>query len=153
MLATSAVAIIDPNDNVAVAIRSLKQGEIFIVEGEEIHSKENIDAPHKIALKDIEEGEQVIKYGVSIGTAKNRIATGELVHLHNLCSNLDKQQRYTYEPVTPRKSSNSVFDTYFMGFKRGSGEVGTRNHIFILPTVFCANGFTSRLAQIASFHP
>ena len=42
---------------------------------------------HKIALKDISEGENVIEYGEVIGHATQNIAKGELVHTHNLATN------------------------------------------------------------------
>lgn len=150
MQTTSDVAIINGNDNVAVAIRSLRKGEKLLINDREIQVNEDIASPHKIALNDIGEGDQIIKYGVPIGTALKRIAAGELVHLHNIHSNLDKQQIYSYNPQERPKRDNTISDKTFMGYRRASGEVGTRNHIFILPTVFCANGFTAKLARIAN---
>jgi len=38
---------------------------------------------HKAALRDIREGEVVVKYGVAIGRATAFIAAGEHVHVHN----------------------------------------------------------------------
>ncbi|MDO4841568.1 MAG: UxaA family hydrolase [Phoenicibacter congonensis] len=42
---------------------------------------------HKVALKDIAEGEDVFEYGEVIGHASKAIAKGELVHIHNLATN------------------------------------------------------------------
>ena len=42
---------------------------------------------HKVALKDISEGEDVVEYGEVIGHATQNIAKGELVHTHNLATN------------------------------------------------------------------
>lgn len=39
---------------------------------------------HKIAIKDIPEGEQVIKYGESIGVASKNIKIGQHVHVQNM---------------------------------------------------------------------
>jgi altronate dehydratase small subunit len=39
---------------------------------------------HKIALTDIAKGEQIVKYGESIGSASKSIKKGEYVHIHNL---------------------------------------------------------------------
>ena len=39
---------------------------------------------HKVALRTIDVGAPVIKYGVTIGLAITPIATGEHVHVHNL---------------------------------------------------------------------
>lgn len=41
---------------------------------------------HKIAVKDIEIGEQIIKYGEEIGIATMKILKGDYVHIHNLDS-------------------------------------------------------------------
>ncbi|MEA4891263.1 MAG: UxaA family hydrolase [Peptococcaceae bacterium] len=41
---------------------------------------------HKIALRDICPGEDIIKYGEEIGTATRPITKGEHVHVHNLDS-------------------------------------------------------------------
>ncbi len=48
-----------------------------------------IAAGHKIAVKEIAAGEAVMKFGVRIGHATQRIARGDWVHLHNLASDLD----------------------------------------------------------------
>ncbi|MBR5521133.1 MAG: UxaA family hydrolase [Oscillospiraceae bacterium] len=39
---------------------------------------------HKIAVKDIQAGESIIKYGESIGRASRPIKKGDYVHVHNL---------------------------------------------------------------------
>ena len=41
---------------------------------------------HKIAVKGITKGEQIIKYGEEIGVATHDIKRGEYVHVHNLDS-------------------------------------------------------------------
>lgn len=39
---------------------------------------------HKIAVRDIREGEAIMKYGESIGGASADIKRGEYVHIHNM---------------------------------------------------------------------
>ena len=53
------------------------------------------------------------------------------------------------------ESDPLLMDTLtFRGYKRPSGEVGIRNYVYILPTVFCANGFAEKLARVANeIHP
>ncbi|WP_026652992.1 UxaA family hydrolase [Butyrivibrio proteoclasticus] len=46
----------------------------------------NVPYGHKIAVKSISKGEQIIKYGEEIGVATSDIKTGEYVHVHNLDS-------------------------------------------------------------------
>lgn len=44
----------------------------------------NIPYGHKIAVREIKEGENIIKYGQSIGRATVHIRQGEHVHIHNM---------------------------------------------------------------------
>lgn len=122
--------IIDSKDNVAVMLENGK----------------DIPIGHKFALRDIDIGEDVIKYGHSIGRATAKISKGEWVHTHNLHSNLDKEKEYDY-------SYNEILlDTQkktFKGFKREKGRAGIRNEIYIIPTVGCVNNVCVRLASDA----
>ena len=119
-----------------------------------IHEKDNVevllqaegDIPvgHKRALKDIPEGEQVIKYGHPIGRAKCNIKAGEWVHSHNLRSDIPLHDEYTYEPAARIPGITGVSgetpqvpDATFMGYVRENGEVGIRNELWIIPTVGC----------------
>ena len=70
---------IHPNDTVAVALQALP----------------GIPAGHKFALRDIAEGEDVIKYGYPIGHATRAIAKGELVDHHNIKTNLSGTLDYS----------------------------------------------------------
>ena len=65
---------INENDNVIVAIKELAEGEKVTVDGKEYTAAETIPAGHKMALCDIPQGGDVIKYGFRIGNAKERIS-------------------------------------------------------------------------------
>ncbi len=81
--------IINSADNVAVALRDLAQGTgLEFTETREgvVTTREAIPFGHKVALQDIAQGEEVIKYGARIGVATSNIASGEHVHVHNLRS-------------------------------------------------------------------
>lgn len=41
---------------------------------------------HKVAVRDIHEGQPIVKYGEEIGIATREIPAGEYVHIHNLDS-------------------------------------------------------------------
>jgi altronate dehydratase len=56
-----------------------------------IQALSEIPKGHKIALRRIEEGRPVIKYGVEIGIATRTIEPGEWVHLHNCRSRYDER--------------------------------------------------------------
>ena len=79
------VIIINPADNVAVALVDIVKGErIILPDGLEFEALEDIPFSHKIALRDLTAGEQIVKYGEIIGRVKDGVAKGEWVHTHNL---------------------------------------------------------------------
>lgn len=75
-----------PQDAVLVVGASLAAGETLRVEGRETTLPAPLTLGHKIAARDIAEGERVLKYGMPIGVATRAIAAGEHVHVHNLRS-------------------------------------------------------------------
>lgn len=76
------------DDNVATAVRSLKRNETVDIEiGKATMSvilPNDIPFGHKLAIRDIERGEEVTKYGETIGRAVTGIRKGEHVHIHNV---------------------------------------------------------------------
>lgn len=108
----------------------------------------NIPAGHKIAITDICEGGPIVKYGNVIGYAKSDIKAGEWVHTHNARTGLSGKLEYVYEPEKAVKFKTvGEPGATFMGFKRASGEVGTRNEIWIIPTVGCVNHIAEALVK------
>ncbi|MBR2622909.1 MAG: altronate dehydratase [Clostridia bacterium] len=114
--------------------------------GISLDGKEGIPAGHKFALKDIAQGEYVVKYGEIIGRATQNIAKGEWVHTHNVKSHLDENVAYSYDfhANVPQKTQLT-----FQGYKRAKGRAGIRNEIYIIPTVGCVNNVCIRLAKEA----
>ena len=84
------VIVIDGKDNVATALESLKRGtEVFVKVGdaaEKIILLTDIPLGHKLALRDIEKGDSVVKYGEPIGRTLTKIERGEHVHVYNVVS-------------------------------------------------------------------
>ena len=106
----------------------------------------NLEDGHKYALRDIAEGENIIKYGNPIGHAICDIKKGEHVHTHNIKTNLAGNLEYTYEPVfydIPEEDKNRTF----MGYVRENGDVGIRNEIWIVNTVGCVNKVAEEIAK------
>lgn len=126
--------IINPADNVAVALTDLKKGEVY----EGVTLKEDIVKGHKFALKDIAQGEQVIKYGNPIARATADIAEGSHVHTHNVKTNLSENLEYTYSKIPT--DLKSVKGRKVNVYKRADGNVGIRNELWVIPTVGCVNG-------------
>ncbi len=77
--------LIHPRDNVVVALRNLAPGERVSAKGvESFPVSEEIPASHKVAVRDIPPGEEVIKYGEIVAVSTRLIRKGEWVHIHNL---------------------------------------------------------------------
>ncbi|HHD15953.1 MAG TPA: D-galactarate dehydratase [Euryarchaeota archaeon] len=74
-------------DNVATALCEIRSGErISVRNGEEreIEVIQDIPFGHKFAIREIQKGEHIIKYGEIIGRALADIRKGEHVHVHNI---------------------------------------------------------------------
>ena len=139
---------IHPDDRVAVALEPLIAHRVLIVDGEEIILTEPIPQGHKFALRDIREGEEIIKYGAPVGIAKSNIKKGSWVHTHNMKTGLGDLLTYTYEPkqAEPLISQETH---YFQGFRRMDGKAGVRNEVWIIPTVGCVNNVASAIERRA----
>lgn len=81
-----AVLVISDRDNVATALEALQPGRRIDVQGTALVVAEVVPPGHKIALRAIDAGAEVIKYGSPIGTATTAIAPGTHVHTHNVAS-------------------------------------------------------------------
>lgn len=85
-----------PDDVVAVAVTDIEPGAGVLGRVQQSGTPRTLDIHdriplgHKVALRDLADGEQVVKYGVSIGRATQAIKAGEHVHVHNL-----KGERWT----------------------------------------------------------
>jgi altronate dehydratase len=80
------VLVISDRDNVATALQALEPGRRLEIDGTVIMAIDAVPSGHKIALRAIQPGEAVIKYGSPIGLATAGIAAGAHVHTHNLAS-------------------------------------------------------------------
>ena len=109
---------------------------------------EAIPRGHKVALTPIGAGEEVVKFGFPIGRARRAIAPGEHVHSDNLATGLSGTGRYHYDPK-PAAAINAHTGATFEGYVRADGRVGTRNEIWILPTVGCVARTAERIAKKA----
>lgn len=137
---------IHATDNVAVAIADLSVGETVQIGDRTIALIQDVPTGHKIALQDFKQGDFIIKYGYSIGHARDVIAEGSLVNETNIKTNLGGLQEYTYTPQ-PAATLPAKDNLTFKGYRRKNGDVGIRNEIWILPTVGCVNGIINRLAE------
>ncbi len=134
---------INPNDNVIVALKDIKNGEDVLG----VTATNDIPKGHKMAIIDISVNENIIKYGYPIGHATSDIKAGSHVHVQNVKTNLDDTLEYTYAP-----NLNEVpkIEKTFMGYKRENGKVGIRNEVWIINTVGCINKSAEKIAAKAN---
>ena len=144
---------INSADNVAVAINPLAKGTVVTVDGAgDVTLVSDIPAGHKFALKDIAEGENVIKYGFPIGHARHAVARGQFLDHNDIKTNLEGQLDYSDisikdhhcpAPGSARKGKEATF----RGYVRPDEQVGIRNEIWVIPTVGCVNGIIKQIVD------
>jgi altronate dehydratase len=80
--------IVKDGDNVATALVDIAAGDQVTSksQGKELTYTCSQDVPfgHKIAIAEIKSGENILKYGHSIGSATQDIKQGDWVHVHNV---------------------------------------------------------------------
>ncbi len=138
---------INQEDNVAVALRPVAKGETLEIGDISVTAVEEIPQGHKVALRQVKAGEEVVKYGFRIGFAKEDIAKGQWVHVHNLKTALGDLLTYEYRPTHPAVAPSDR--AVFKGFRRTDGKAGVRNEIWIIPTVGCVNSIAKALERDA----
>ena len=136
---------ITPNDNVIVALSPISKGESIEVNGVSVTALEDVPQGHKMSVKDIGEGENIIKYGFPIGHATKSAPAGSWMHTHNVHTNLSGEIEYTYNPdIHPL---DKVEPETFNGYIRKDGRAAIRNEIWIIPTVGCVNDVAKKLVN------
>jgi altronate dehydratase small subunit len=85
--------LMNAKDCVATALENLVKNEITAIvlpsqeEVTQLSVRQDVPFGHKLAIRAIAEGTEVVKYGEVIGQASKDIETGEYVHIHNVTSN------------------------------------------------------------------
>ncbi|MBD5333166.1 MAG: altronate dehydratase [Bacteroides sp.] len=145
---------INPADNVAVAINPLAKGTVVTVDGAgDVTLVSDIPAGHKFALRDIAEGENVIKYGFPIGHTRHDVARGAFLDHNDIKTNLAGQLDYSdiaikdHNVPAPGSALNGAKEATFKGYVRPDGQVGIRNELWVIPTVGCVNGIVKQIVD------
>lgn len=139
---------VDKGDAVATLLDDAQAGEVVEAGGRVLTVRAGVPRGHKIAVAPVAAGAPVIKFGFPIGTATEAIAPGDHVHSHNVATALagTLDYHYTPAPAQPRASRSA---RTFQGYRRPDGRVGTRNEIWVLPTVGCVGRTAQRIAAAA----
>ena len=95
---------------------------------------------HKVALADIADGGNIIRYSEVIGTAKGAIRRGDWVNEDNVVMGtappLDQLEMATRPPPTPEPLTGYTFE----GYRNADGTVGTKNILAVSTSVQCVSG-------------
>jgi len=139
------VVRLDAEDDVAVALTDLDPGIASGIPG--LACREPVPSGHKVAVRKIDAGDKIRKYGQVIGIASRIIQPGEHVHTHNLEMG-DFARDYAIGSDTrltdliPEQERAT-----FSGIIHPDGRVGTRNYIGVLATVNCSAGVARFIAD------
>jgi altronate hydrolase len=133
-------------DNVVVLLKETPQGTQLDIAGVTYKTLQDIPAGHKMALKHISQGENIIKYGFPIGVATADIKPGEHIHTQNVKTGLSGTLTYQYNPKPTQLPKGNDTRT-FKGYVRKNGDVGIRNELWIVPTVGCVNGQAEQIIR------
>jgi altronate hydrolase len=144
MTSTALTIKLNENDDVAIARSALTAGTVVHELGGLV-VRDNIPAAHKVALRAIEAGGAVRRYGQIIGFATKAIAPGDHVHVQNMAMG-DFARDYAFgtdvKPTEP-----AAVPLTFQGFRRPDGRVATRNYIGVISTVNCSATVTKLVTQ------
>lgn len=139
---------IHPKDNVAVALVDLHSGQTVQAGPGSVILIEDVPFGHKLALEQITRNKEVIRYGSPIGQSLSDIPKGAHVHTKNVKPSDLLAERVAWQGEPQWPVSPDPVPT-FHGYVRFDGNVGTRNELWILPTVGCLNGLARTVAQRA----
>lgn len=89
--------VINSQDNVATVVEDFPAGTVvhFFL-GQAEHSLkllQDIPLGHKLAIYEIQAGQDILKYAESIGVAKELILPGQHVHIHNMESQRGRRDK------------------------------------------------------------
>jgi altronate hydrolase len=130
-------------DDVVIARVDLPAGTEVIKES--LRTAVAVPAGHKIASRDIREGEPVRRYNQIIGFATRPIRIGEHVHVHNL-GMASFERDYAFG-ADFRATDFVAEPATFQGYVRADGRVATRNFIGLVSSVNCSAHVTRLIAR------
>jgi altronate hydrolase len=138
---------LDPRDNVLIALTDLKQGDQIEFSGNTYSLVSSVPAKHKFATTNLPVGANVIMYGVLVGKTCHPVKKGEALTLTNLRHEAAEYHGKSGEFRWTPPDVSRWQQRKFLGYRRGDGQVGTRNYWIVVPLVFCENRNILNLKQ------
>ncbi|MDT0687193.1 UxaA family hydrolase [Autumnicola psychrophila] len=147
---------VHPEDNVAIALVDLWQGDTVNFEGEDIFITSDTKAKHKVAMVDFAAEDKIYMYGVLVGKATEEIKKGGVLTVDNVKHEANTAYGKTETTAWNAPDISKWKDRTFNGYHRPDGQVGTKNVWLFFPLVFCENRNIELLKDVfeneLSFH-
>jgi len=108
---------------------------------------EYIPNGHKVALHDIKEGDEIIRYGQVIAYADKNLKQGMWVNETNILLPKPPDLQYISMPKASAIKIEPLEGYTFQGYKNADGSVGTKNILGITTSVQCVAGTTEYVVK------
>jgi altronate hydrolase len=137
------------DDDVSIAKVNLVAGSNLVGtrHGASLQLGQLIPSGHKFAIRMVQQGQPIRRYGQVIGFARRDVAIGDHVHVHN-CAVAEFERDYAFGvdvkpvPFVPEGERRT-----FMGYRRPDGKAGTRNYIAVISSVNCSAHTVRKIAH------
>jgi len=130
---------VHPDDDMLVALISHSCGDTVQVNGQSLTLIEDIPAKHKVILRDVEAGDHLTMYGITVARANRQLRAGQLLTVNNVTHATDQPIKsdnvVSWQPPDVSRWQNRTF----LGYPRDGHRAGTRNYWVVIPMVFCEN--------------
>ncbi|ASK28460.1 galactarate dehydratase [Neisseria chenwenguii] len=138
---------VHPTDNVAIIVNSngLPAGAQF---SDGLTLVEHVPQGHKVALSDIAEGAEIVRYGEVIGFAAQPLPKGSWIDESKVV--LPKAPPLDTLPLAtrPAPALEPLEGFTFEGYRNSDGSVGTRNLLGITTSVHCVAGVVDYVVKL-----
>jgi galactarate dehydratase len=130
---------VDRRDNVAIVVNALglPAGTAF---PDGLVLNHFVPQGHKVALADIADGGNIIRYGEVIGTAKGPIKRGDWVNEDNVVMGSAPPLDQLEMATRPAPKLEPLTGYSFEGYRNADGTVGTKNILAVSTSVQCVAG-------------
>jgi len=130
---------LDHRDNVLIALQTLTAGERVDFSGNSYLLVSDVPAKHKFAIRDLEIGDPIYMYGVTVARAIEQIRAGQLLSTRNVRHEAASFHEKSANPQWLPPDISKWKGKTFLGYRRSDGQIGTRNYWLVVPLVFCEN--------------
>jgi len=131
-------------DDVVIARVEIPAGTALLKEGN-VRLARTVPPGHKVAVRDLKQGQAVRRYNQIIGFASRDIRAGEHVHVHNIAMGEFERDYAFGADVKPVDFAQPA--ATFQGIVRSDGRVATRNYVGILTSVNCSATVARMIAR------